>query len=102
MVLFTELPMTLSVTEDIIPLGELKAHTSRVLRTLRSTGRSIVVTQNGRPAAVVMTPEEYDMLSYRHRVARAIGEGLDDLREGRVTSDAQLTRELDREFGPAR
>jgi prevent-host-death family protein len=94
--------MTLSVKDDIIPLGELKAHTSRVLRTLRSTGRSIIVTQNGRPAAVVMTPEEYDVLSYRHRVVRAIGEGLDDLRDGRVTSDADLTKELDREFGPAR
>jgi prevent-host-death family protein len=94
--------MPLSVKDDIIPLGELKAHTSRVLRTLRSTGRSIIVTQNGRPAAVVMTPEEYDVLSYRHRVVRAIGEGLDDLREGRVTSDADLTKELDREFGPDR
>ncbi len=94
--------MTLSVKDDIIPLGELKAHTSRVLRTLRANGRSIIVTQNGRPAAVVMTPEEYDVLSYRHRVVKAIGEGLDDLGEGRVTSDADLTKELDREFGPAR
>ncbi len=94
--------MTLSVKDDIIPLGELKAHTSRVLRTLRATGRSIVVTQNGRPAAVVMTPEEYDALSYRHRVVGAIGQGLDDLREGRVTSDAELTREMIRDFGPAR
>jgi prevent-host-death family protein len=94
--------MTLSVKDDIIPLGELKAHTSRVLRTLRATGRSIVVTQNGRPAAVVMTPGEYDALSYRHRVVRAIGQGLDDLREGRVTSDAELTREMNRDFGPAR
>lgn len=49
-----------------------------------------------------MTPEEYDVLSYRHRVVRAIGQGLDDLREGRVTSDADLTKDLDREFGPAR
>lgn len=94
--------MTLSIKNDIIPLGELKAHTSRVFRTLRETGRSIVVTQNGRPAAVVMTPGEFDALSYRRRVIRAIEEGLDDLNAGRKTSDAELTRDLDREFGPVR
>lgn len=33
---------------------------------------------------------------YRQRVVKAIGEGLDDLREGRVTSDADLTKEFGR------
>jgi hypothetical protein len=53
-------------------------------------------TPSGKKIAPDLRPKEYDRLSYRKRVVRAIGEGLDDLREGRATSDADLTKELDR------
>ncbi len=52
----------LHISEDIIPLGEFKSQASKVLRQLRETGRPVVITQNGRPTGVLITPEEFDRL----------------------------------------
>lgn len=61
--------------------------------------RSIAEADAG---ASIPVEQVLDRLRYRDRLARAIDEGLSDLRAGRVTSDADLTRELDGEFGPVR
>ncbi len=54
---------TLMISEDIVPIGEFKVQAAKVLRQLRDSGRPIVITQNGRPAAVLITPEEFDRLT---------------------------------------
>ncbi len=87
------------VSEDILPIGELKTHASRVLRRLRAEQRPIVITLNGKPAAVLITPEEFDRLYERERFVEAINKGLADSEAGRVLEDEALTGELDAEFG---
>ena len=93
---------SLHVADDIVPLAEFKAHLSEVVRGLRSRGRPVVVTQNGKPAAVVMSPAEFDRLSYNARFLSAVEEGLRDVREGHVISDAELGAMLDERFGRPR
>lgn len=39
---------TMQVAEDIVPIGEFKAHLSERIRDLRSHRRPLVVTQNGK------------------------------------------------------
>ncbi len=90
----------LHVSQDIVPIGEFKAHASRLLRDLRNDKRPLVITQNGRPAAVLLTPEEFDRLSGREQFLSAVREGLADSEAGRVISDVDLTDELDRALGP--
>ncbi len=63
------------VSEDILPIGELKTHASRVLRRLRAEQRPIVITLNGKPAAVLITPEEFDRLYERERFCGSSGQG---------------------------
>ncbi len=87
------------VSQDILPIGELKSHTSRVLRRLRAEQRPIVITLNGKPAAVLITPEEFDRLYERERFVEAVGKGLADAEAGRVVDDEALSGELDAEFG---
>lgn len=53
---------TLHISEDIIPIGKFKAQASKVIRQLHETDRPVVITQNGVPVAVVLTPEEFDRL----------------------------------------
>src|SRR5678815_5425528 len=73
------------VSEDIIPIAELKARLSDVVRGLEHR-RPLVITLNGKPAAVIMSPKEYDRISYRERVLAKINEGLQDIAEGRTYS----------------
>ena len=90
---------SVQVSQDILPIGELKTHTSRVLRRLRDAQRPIVITLNGKPAAVLITPEEFDRLYERERFVEAVGKGLADAEAGRLVDDDVLSDELDAEFG---
>jgi prevent-host-death family protein len=87
-------------SEDILPVGEFKAHVSKVFRHLRDTGRPVIITQNGKPAAVLITPEEFDQFRERERFVESVQRGLADVEAGRVIGDTELSRELDAEFGP--
>lgn len=88
------------VQDDIIPIGEFKTHASRIMRQLQANGRPIVITQNGKPAGVLVSTGDFDRLTERERFVAAIKEGLADSDAGRVISDDDLTAELDRLYGP--
>lgn len=92
---------TLQLADDIVPIAEFKAHLSRVVRTLPARERPVVVTQNGRAAAVVMSPAAFDRLAHHARFLDAVHEGLTDLDQGRVMSDDELGLLLDRRIGAA-
>lgn len=85
------------VSEDIIPIAELKARLSEIIRSLESR-RPVIVTLNGKAAAVVMSPRAYDAMAYTARFATAIREGLDDADAGRVISDDELGRQIKRRY----
>jgi len=89
----------LHVADDILPIAEFKARASELVRGLRKHGRPMIVTQNGKPAAVMLSPEEFDRLCDSARFVTAVNEGLADLDAGRVVSDAELERSLDTAFG---
>jgi prevent-host-death family protein len=92
---------SLQISEDILPIGKFKTQASQVLRKLREAQRPIVITQNGKPTAVLITPEEFDRLHERDRFLAAVREGLADSEAGRVVEDKTLTRELDAALGKA-
>ncbi len=58
----------LRVSEDIVPLSEFKAHASEWLKKIAQTGAPIVITQNGRAAAVLVSPGEFDALTEQPQV----------------------------------
>lgn len=83
--------------EDIIPIAELKADLSGVVRGLDARPRPLVVTLNGKPAAVVMSPREYDRLTAHARLVAALQEGLADGAAGRLYTDAEVFGDLEAE-----
>jgi prevent-host-death family protein len=89
----------LTVSEDIIPLGQFKAQAASIIKSLRERGNALVITQNGRPACVVMSPAEFDLMRERQSFLEVVADGLADREAGRVINDDELERELDAEFG---
>lgn len=89
----------LQVSRDIVPIGEFKVHISKLLHQLRGSRRPLVITQNGKPAAVVISPEEFDRLCEERQFVGAVRQGLADVQAGRTITDAELERQLDAEFG---
>ncbi len=90
----------LLVSEDIIPIGEFKKQASSLFRRVKDSQRPILITQNGSPVSVIISPEEYDEIRERARFIAAVEAGLADADAGRVLSSEEVDKELDRAFGP--
>ncbi len=78
---------TIQISEDILPLGQFKIQASALLKSINSSNRSIIITQNGKPAAVVLSPSEFYRLNTQSRFLSAVQQGLDDVQAGRVIDD---------------
>lgn len=91
---YTTTSKSFQVAEDIVPIAELKSRLGEIVRGLDSRPRPLVITLNGKPAAVVMSPRAYDRLSEQSRFVESIQQGLADVEDGRVIDDAELGRRL--------
>jgi antitoxin YefM len=43
-----------------LPLAEVKANLSRLVDRVARTDEEILITRNGRPAAILVSPDEYE------------------------------------------
>jgi len=88
---------TISIANDIIPVGKFKIGISKFLAQINKNGNSVIITQNGKPTGVVISPSEYDKLQYTKNFINSISEGLKDSEEGNLLSTSELRMELKRE-----
>lgn len=70
----------IDLTQDVIPIARFKARASALLRGMRKTDRPLVITQSGKPRAVVMNPEDFEELTAAARVVGKILSGLESAR----------------------
>ena len=71
------------VSEDVVPVSDFKAQASEWLRRVTGSGRPLVITQNGKPAGVLLSPAAFDQLADRQQFLAAVQEGMADERAGR-------------------
>jgi len=90
----------ISVANDIVPIGEFKSGLSKWIKKSRSSGNPIVITQNGRPAAVVISPTDYDQLNELRQFVDSVKRGFADSDEGNVLSTNQIQAELEKRRVP--
>ena len=87
---------SISVANDIVPIGEFKASLSKWIEKSKSLGNPIVITQNGRPAAVVISPNDYDQLNELRQFVDSVKRGLTDSDIGNVLTTDQVHAELEK------
>lgn len=85
----------IKVAEDIVPVGEFKGQAARWLRHAAETGQPVVITQNGKPAGVLVSPAEYDRLTERERFLESVAHGIADAEAGRTMDTKELRRRLE-------
>ena len=74
----------ISISRDIVPIAEFKTNIARWFRNLRNTRHPLIITQNGKPAGVLITPEEFDELVYQKAFLDSVGRGISDAESGHV------------------
>ena len=84
----------LSISKDIISLSDFKNKASKMLHEVKVSHRPLVITQNGKAAAVLMSPVDYDLLTEQARFINAVQRGLADVENGRILPDEDLDNEL--------
>ena len=89
---------TISISNDIVPIAEFKTSISKWFKSLQNTGHPLIITQNGKPAGVLLSPSDYDDLVYRKSFLDSIGRGISDADSGRTYS----TEEIEAKFASRR
>jgi prevent-host-death family protein len=84
----------ISIANDIVPVGQFKSGLAKYLNEVQSKRNSLIITQNGKPAGVLISPEEFDDLRQTKLFIDSISRGLSDSDKGAVLTTAQIKREL--------
>ena len=90
----------LRISENFVPISEFKAQAADWLRKASASGQPVVLTQNGRPAGVLLSPEAFDDLTEQARFVAAVSEGLADADAGRLHSHTDVKARIQARFGP--
>ncbi len=84
------------VADDIIPVGQFKSGLAKYLKEIRNKRNSLIITQNGKPAGVLISPSEFDELRQTRMLIDSISRGLSDSKKGELFSTSQIRNELNK------
>jgi len=87
----------MDITKDILPMTAFCNHSAKFLRHLRETKRPVILTVNGKAAAVVQDAEAYQHLldlAADASAAEGIRQGLADLANGRTRPAREVVDEI--------
>jgi len=84
----------LDMAEDIHPATDLRVKAEDLLRQVQTTKRPIVLTQEGKGAAVLVDVESYQSLLEDLELLRDVHRGLADVEAGRVVSHEEARARL--------
>ena len=85
---------TISVTNDIVPIAEFKTGISKWFKSLKATGHPLIITQNGKPAGVLLSPGDYDDLVYKKSFLDSISRGVSDSEKGKTYQTEEIQTAL--------
>jgi antitoxin YefM len=85
---------TISITNDIVPIAEFKTSISKWFKSLQNAGHPLIITQNGKPAGVLLSPSDYDELVYRKSFLDSVGRGISDAESGRTYRTEEIRTAL--------
>jgi len=84
----------LSVSKDIVPIGQFKTGLAGWFKSVRESGRPLIITQNGKPAGVLLSPSEFDELAYKKAFFDSVQRGVTDAEADRTLNTEDLKIEL--------
>ncbi len=91
-----------SIPTDIQPLTTFRRRSSEFLKQIKKSKRPVVLTVNGKAAAVIQDPEAYQRLldiAARADAREGIRQGLEDARKGRMRPVEEFFEEFEARHG---
>jgi prevent-host-death family protein len=95
----------MDITKDIQPMTTFRNHSAEIMQHLKETKRPVILTVNGKAAAVVQDAEAYQHLLdlvAEASAAEGIRQGLEDIRNGHSRPAGEAFDEIRAEYGISR
>lgn len=77
---------TIAITEDIKPVSEFRSNAKALIDQVHNTKRPLVITQNGKSAAVLVDVSEYQKMTEMLEVQKELFKGEQDIVNKRTYS----------------
>lgn len=86
----------LKISKDIITLAEFKNSAATILKQICNSSQPVLITQNGKPAGVILSPAEFDRIQEQEsvRFMAAVNRGIKDADDGKILTSAQTKSRL--------
>ena len=84
----------ISISNDIVPIAEFKTNISKWFKILQTSGHPLIITQNSKPAGVLLSASDYDELVYRKSFLDSVERGIADIESGRTQTTDELREAL--------
>ncbi|WP_049973985.1 type II toxin-antitoxin system Phd/YefM family antitoxin [Azospirillum sp. B4] len=92
----------MDITKDIQPMTTFRNHSAEFMQHIKETKRPMILTVNGRAAAVIQDAEAYQHLldlAAQASAEEGIRQGLTELANGQARPARDIFSELRKEYG---
>ncbi len=87
---------SIRVEKDLISLSDFRGSYKKYITRISEEKNSIILTQNGKAAAVLVSPGEYDQLTQKNEVLNLIASRLQEISNNSfVVNEEKMWQELE-------
>lgn len=81
----------LKISKDIITLAEFKNSAATILKQIGDSSQPVLITQNGKPAGILLSPAEFDRIQEQEtvRFMASVNKGIKDAEDKKIITTAQ-------------
>jgi len=80
----------------IMPISEVRGKLPELIKKIACMGKHLIITRNGKPEAVVLSPEELETLEIKadQKLLRSIMRAEEDIRKGNLYSHEDVFEDV--------
>jgi prevent-host-death family protein len=84
----------MNLASSIEPISLLKSHSADIIRRTKETKQPVVITQNGKPSAVIQDVDSFQETQDSLNMLKLVVQGEKDYQEGRFMSDKDFRKKM--------
>lgn len=86
----------MKISKDVVTLAEFKSQAATLLERISTSSQPLLITQNGKPAGVLLSPAEFDRIQEQDatRFVASVNRGLNDADSGKLLTAAEAKSRL--------
>lgn len=80
----------------ILPISEARARLPELVRKISGLGKHFIITRNGRPKAIILSPEELETLEIKadRKLIQSLLRAEEDIKAGRIYSHQGVFKDV--------